>query len=85
MNSLVLSIVNLIEDPDDLDLFRVKLDNLGYEFDGEYDSYNFLYKSTQRYIVNDAFPRLRRCNLEASIGNAKYSILLNAINGFMER
>ena len=84
LNSLVLDIVNLIEDPDDLDLFRVKLDNLGYEIDSEYDNYNFLYKSTQRYAVNVTFPRLRRCNLDASIGNVKYSILLNAINDFME-
>lgn len=84
LNSLVLSIVNMIEDPENLEMFRVKLDNVGYSFDIEYDTYNFLYKSTQRYTVNDKFPRLRRGDLDACIGNVKYSILLNGIGEFME-
>ena len=84
LNSLVLTIVNMIEDPENLEMFRVKLDNVGYSMDVEYDAYNFLYKSTQRYTVNDEFPRLRRGSLDACIGNVKYSILLNGISAFME-
>lgn len=84
LNSLVLSIVNMIEDPENLEMFRTKLDNIGYSVDMEYDSYNFLYKSTQRYIVNERFPRLRRDEINICIGNVKYSILLNGIAEFME-
>lgn len=84
LNSLVLNIVNLIEDPENLEMFRTKLDNVGYSADMEYDSYNFLYKSTQRYVVNERFPRLRRDEINICIGNVKYSILLNGIAEFME-
>ena len=84
LNSLISSIVNMIEDPENLEMFRVKLDNVGYSIDVEYDTYNFLYKSTQRYVVNSEFPRLRRENLNACIGNVKYSILLNGISEFTE-
>ncbi len=84
LNKMVLNIIDMIEDPECLDLFRTKLHNIGYEFNLEYDDYNYLHKSTQCYLVNDEFPRLRRVNLNPSIGNVQYSILLDAINNCME-
>ena len=84
LNTMVAKIVDCIEDPDNLELFRTKLNNVGYLANSEYDSYNFLHKSTQRYVVNENFPRLRRNNVDPSIGNAKYTILLNGIADFME-
>ena len=84
LNKIVSKIIDCIEDPDNLEMFRTKLDNVGYVADSEYDSYNFLHKSTQRYLVGDKFPRLRRGEVDPSIGNAKYTILLNGITDFME-
>lgn len=84
LNKIVSKIIDCIEDPDNLEIFRTKLDNVGYVADSEYDSYNFLHKSTQRYYVVDKFPRLRRSEVDPSIGNAKYTILLNGITDFME-
>ena len=84
LNEVVISVVEKISDPDVLEVFRTKLDNVGYAFDAEYDNYNFLYKGTQRYYVNEKFPRLRRSEINSTIGNAKYTILLDGITEFKE-
>lgn len=84
LNEVVISVAEKISDPDVLELFRTKLDNIGYSFDAEYDNYNFLYKGTQRYCVDERFPRLRRSEIASTIGNAKYTILLDGITEFKE-
>lgn len=84
LNNIVNQIIDSIKEPSTLEIFIKKLDNVGYTVDSEYDKYNFLYKSTQRYLVNNFFPRLRRINFAPSIGNIKYTILLNGIHEFLE-
>ena len=84
LNEAVVSVTEKISDPDVLEMFRTKLDNVGYAFDVEYDNYNFLYKGTQRYYVNEKFPRLRRSEINSTIGNARYTILLDGITEFKE-
>lgn len=84
LNQLVLQITNLILDPEDLDAFRTKLDNVGYEPNEAYDNFSFTYKGTQRYHVNSEFPRLTRRDVKKSIGNVKYTILLDGISEFQE-
>ena len=84
LNSLVLSISALISDPTVLDLFRVRLDNMGYAWDEEYDKHNFIYKGTQRYTVAEGFPRITRAMIPEAIGNVKYTVLLNGIAEFKE-
>ena len=84
LNTLVASIVNLIDDPEIIDLFRSKLDNMGYCPDVEYDKYNYILKSVCQYKITSTFPRLRRKNTDPNIANVKYSILLNGIRDFLE-
>lgn len=84
LNEVVISVAEKISDPDVLEMFRTKLDNVGYSFDSEYDNFNFLYKGTQRYYVDERFPRLRRSEIYPTIGNAKYTILLDGITEFKE-
>lgn len=84
LNKLVLEIMDTINDPETLEKFRIKLDNVGYEQNTLYDEICFLYKGTERYVVNDNFPRLRRKEVNDAIGNAKYSILFNGIIDFKE-
>lgn len=84
LNQLVLQITDLILDPEDLDAFRIKLDNVGYEPNDAYDNFHFTYKGTQRYYVNSKFPRLTRSEIKKSIGNVKYTILLEGISEFRE-
>ncbi len=84
LNKIVLEITDMIEDPEILEEFRVKLDNAGYTVDPEYESINYVFKGTEMYKVNNAFPRLRRSELNEAIGNAKYTILLAGISDFKE-
>lgn len=82
LNSLVRKIDGEINDPDNRALFWDRLDNMGYAYDDEYDNYCFLYKGTQYYSVTSEFPRLTRSEVDSSIGNASYTILLNGIIRF---
>ena len=67
-----------------MNLFLMKLGNVGYEFDTEYENYNFMYKGKETYIVGNEFPRLRRKEINQSIGNVKYTIMINGIMQFRE-
>ena len=84
LNKLVLQITDMIEDPEILEEFRTKLDNVGYSTDQEYDRFNFIVKGSEMYAVNSHFPRLRRSEVNNAIGNAKYTILLAGIVDFKE-
>ena len=84
LNQMVLKVTDEIKDPEILDLFRTRLDNMGYVPDEEYDNYNFVFKGRQIYSVTEKFPRLTRGGVSESIGNAKYTILLNGISDFKE-
>ncbi len=85
LNNMVLQITDSIEDPEMLEEFRTKLDNAGYTTDSEYESISFVFKGSEMYEVNDAFPRLRRNEISEVIGNAKYTILLAGIADFKEQ
>ena len=84
LNSIVMDIVDRIEDPDILELFRIRLDNMGYIQNEQYDSYAFLYKGTEYYGVKEGFPRILRKNVDDAIGRVKYTIHLNSIADFKE-
>ena len=84
LNQMVLKVADEIKDPETLDLFRTRLDNMGYAPDEEYDNFNFVFKGRQSYSVTEKFPRLTRISVSDSIGNAKYTILLNGISDFKE-
>ena len=84
LNKMILQITDMIEDPEVLEEFRTKLDNVGYTADGEYDRSNYIVKGSDMYLVNDEFPRLRRSEMNNAIGNVKYTILLAGITAFKE-
>lgn len=84
LNQAVLSIIDKINDPDNLESFRIKLEKAGYQYDAEYDNINYMYKGTQRYIVGESFPRLRRSEISPCIGNVQYTIFLQSIAKFKE-
>lgn len=84
LNQAVVSVVEQIRDPENMELFWSKLENAGYICDIEYDNYNFMYKGTQRYYVGEGFPRMRRSEISPSIGNVKYTIMLDGIMQFRE-
>lgn len=84
INGLVAEIIRMISDVENLNSFQNKLDNIGYVYDEEYDAWNFLYMGRQSYFVDDRFPRIRRINIENSIGNVEYTIMLDGISIFKE-
>lgn len=84
INKLVLEIISLISDVENLNVLQTKLDNIGYSFDEEYNSWNFLYKGRQSYYVDNKFPRIRKKDVDNAIGNAQYTILLDGIERFKE-
>ena len=85
LNSIVASISDMIKDPDALAVFFSRLDNVGYGYNSEYNNYNYIFKGEEKYVVNDKFPRLQRKDIPVSIGNVKYTILLNGLTMFKER
>ena len=84
INKLTAEIIGLITDVENLSVFQTKLDNIGYSFDEEYNSWNFLYKGRQSYYVDEAFPRIRKQDVDSAIGNAQYTIMLNGVERFKE-
>ena len=84
LNQVVVSVVEQIRDLENMEIFYMKLEKVGYVCDVEYDNYNFMYKGTQRYYVGEKFPRLRRSEVNPSIGNVKYTIMLDGITEFRE-
>ncbi len=84
LNKLVVSVMDNIMDPENLDLFRERLDNMGYIPDDEYDNYVFVFRGRQSYLVTEDFPRLTRGCVPDSVGNVKYTLLLNGISRYLE-
>lgn len=84
LNELVVRVMDDITDPDDMTAFRIKLDNVGYEVNEVYDNYNFIYKGTNIYNVDNSFPRITRKDVSKSIGNVKYTLMLDGLSDFKE-
>lgn len=84
LNDLVISIAEKISNPENMDIFRSKLEKVGYMFNEEYNEFYFSLKGIQKYIITEDFPRLRRSKINQYIGNVKYSILIDGISGFKE-
>lgn len=84
LNQLVIDMFSMIDDPDALLAFKTKLDEAGYYYDDEYDSYTFCNKGMHVYSVIEGFPRIKREELPVTIGNVKYTILLDGIKEYEE-
>lgn len=84
LNEVIIDVMDCIELPEIMDLFRAKLDLLGYESDEYYNDFAFVYSGFDLYSIKDSFPRITRNELYTAIGNVQYSLLLGAIENFKE-
>ncbi len=84
LNSIVQDVLSNLKDLNSIDTFYKKLESVGYSYNVEYNDYNYIYKSTDRYTVDSNFPRLTREQVNLSINRVKYTILLNSIVDFLE-
>lgn len=83
LNKIVSKITTILNDIDDLNLFRKKLDLAGYEYRKEYDDIAFIYKGMEIYSVNSSFPRITREMIPLEVNNVSYSLLLQKLQEFL--
>ncbi len=84
LNQTVISVLNKLNNNDNIELFLSKLEKIGYQYNIEYDNYNFSFKGRKIYKVTSDFPCLRRIDIKKGIGNAKYTILLDSLTHYLE-
>ena len=84
LNKLARSIYeNLVVD-ELKDLFFQKLTEAGFAFDSYYEQFVYTITSSDRYLVNNTFPCLRRSPIFAAISQVKYDLLLSKIEPYKE-
>jgi hypothetical protein len=69
----------LIGDDDALDLFRTKLSEYGYIDLQEYSEQKYYLSGTQRYRVDEAFPKLTAKTVPAQVVSAHYELNLPSL------
>jgi hypothetical protein len=74
----------LTDASDALDLFRSKLSTYGYMDLQEYSEQKYFFSGSQRYGVNDTFPRLTRQNVPTQIESLRYELSLPALTGWLK-
>lgn len=76
---------NLTDASDALDLFRSKLNAYGYIDLQEYSEQKYYCSGSQRYGVNDTFPRLIRRNVPPQIEALHYTLSLSSLADWLKR
>lgn len=84
LNKLVAEITSKIQFDGDIDLFFEKLKKVGYAFNEIYDSYVYNLTSTDKYIVDKNFPRIKRDNLPLGIGKVEYELIISLMEKYKE-
>lgn len=84
LNVLYKELLTMLPDDDSREQFSTMLLRYGYyprpEYEGE--EYIFEIKAMTRYVVSADFPCIHRANLPKSITEAKYSLVLTAIDSY---
>lgn len=83
LNDVVQRISNRIEG-ETLDLFCAKLYSYGYMDLQEYSEQKYYCSATQRYCVNDSFPRLTRRTVASQIASLHYELSLPSLADWLK-
>lgn len=81
LNDLVNTIISILN-THLRDSFLNKLSNFGYDFSPEYNNYVYSLISFEEYEVNNAFPRLKRDDIPASISRVQYELIKAELEPF---
>lgn len=84
LNSIVQEVFTIYDDLELLDLLKLRLDEMGYHYDPEYDSYNYLITKMDIFEITKDSEILRQKYLPASITEVSYRIDLNYLVKFKE-
>ena len=82
LNNLVYKILMKINNPNIVDIFLNKLEEVGYKYDNFYKEYSYSLKETMHYTVNSDFPKLTRKSVPHGILECTYKIDINNIEMF---
>ena len=69
----------LVDDAEASDLFRSKLSAYGYIDVQEYSKQKYYCSGTQRYLVNESFPKLTKTKVPAQISALRYELDLPSL------
>ena len=75
---------NLTDAPDALDLFRSKLISYGYIDLQEYSEQKYYCSGSQRYSVNDTFPKFIRRNVPSQVETMHYELSLPSLADWLK-
>jgi len=64
------------------DLLRTKLTAYGYMDLQEYSEHKYYHSGTQRYLVDESFPRLTRQLIPIQVVSSRYELSISAINNW---
>lgn len=70
----------LLGNTETLDLFRAKLSDYGYMDLQEYSEQRYFCSGTQRYLVNESFPKLTKSNVPSQVASLHYELDLAALS-----
>ncbi|MBT9140682.1 MAG: hypothetical protein DDT30_01260 [Dehalococcoidia bacterium] len=75
---------NIASTPNVQDLFRSKLSTYGYIDLQEYSEQKYYCSASQRYNINDTFPRLIRQNVPTQVEALHYELSLSSLAGWLK-
>ena len=79
INKLIESLMSIITSLPDKDLFAEKLRGAKYSYESQYDSYVYVVKDVERFMISDNFPRLERKKLHKAINAATYELTISEL------
>lgn len=82
LNAIVKRITNMIKEPNNRDMFELKLLENRYAEIDEYDTPLFVIYESFTYRVEDSFPRITRNQLSEGVENVSYDLVLASIEKF---
>ncbi len=83
LNELILLTKSKLTCVEDSDIFDIKLSQIGYEYNEDYDNYSYALKKMTKYQVTNTFPRLLRNTIDDRIVRVCYEISINSIANFI--
>lgn len=83
LNGTVKSVYDLIkDDPDATGLYEAKLSKYGYIDLPEYADQSYFFSGSHAYVVDDAFPKLRKDMMPAQVTSVQYSLSIAGIKNW---
>lgn len=83
LNQLVKQLFTIFEEFELFSLFKLKLIEVGYSCEEEYDAYNYKFIRRDIYTVEDKFPRISMNDLIDGVVGVSYDISLANIKKFL--